>query len=476
MAESGAVLAEDLFAASLAADSDRWLAFHIDPNQPTQQLGQDLLHWLDQNKPSVVTRSSGVGWIAVKFKSRPKKKLDAKIAWDEYTGEKNNEYVDSLADQFNIKGGKWLLHLPRKAVDAAWERLACTLLGGSLGPQTYMVKVSPVEDVNLSLAGGSHVLIVYNEDYRNQVAVRILERRMRRALTGLADMSDLTYKPDIYSVLGIYRGNKWGIKPTIYSSTCRVLANSNNNVGPARPAVKRSLPPTAAARLPPDWSAHISQSTGRPYYFNRQTGAKTWQLREVPGQEQQQAAEPSVEQLEQILRDKRRRLAEMLEARQGTGQQQFRPGIGHRLRQRMVGVSEKQTAPTRPCQHPVPSLASVLSSKDISGENHKTLTFTTEKVCDEVIEVDNWDENSDEEVKSIHDSDDEDRNEEETRSMYDSGEDMVMDDDELAEIERLDKFEKKEITQRNNSDNDEHLRESECNFSADPSSGSETDQ
>ena len=56
MAESGAVLAEDLFAASLAADSDRWLAFHIDPNQPTQQLGQDLLQWLDQNKPSVVTR------------------------------------------------------------------------------------------------------------------------------------------------------------------------------------------------------------------------------------------------------------------------------------------------------------------------------------------------------------------------------------------------------------------------------------
>ena len=65
-----------------------------------------------------------------------------------------------------ILAGKWLLHLPRKAVDAAWERLACTLLGGSLGPQTYMVKVSPVEDVNLSLAGGSHVLIVYNEDYR----------------------------------------------------------------------------------------------------------------------------------------------------------------------------------------------------------------------------------------------------------------------------------------------------------------------
>ena len=66
------------------------------------------------------------------------------------------------------------------------------------------------------------------------MAVRILERRMRRALTGQADMSDLTYKPDIYSVLGIHRCNKWGIKPTIYSSTCRVLANSNNNVSVTR--------------------------------------------------------------------------------------------------------------------------------------------------------------------------------------------------------------------------------------------------
>ena len=28
----------------------------------------------------------------------------------------------------------------------------------------------------------------------------------------------LTYKPDIFSVLGIYRNNKWGFRPTIYSS------------------------------------------------------------------------------------------------------------------------------------------------------------------------------------------------------------------------------------------------------------------
>ena len=33
----------------------------------------------------------------------------------------------------------------------------------------------------------------------------------------------LTYKPDIFSVLGIYRNNKWGFRPTIYSSRVMLM-------------------------------------------------------------------------------------------------------------------------------------------------------------------------------------------------------------------------------------------------------------
>ena len=35
-------------------------------------------------------------------------------------------------------------------------------------------------------------------------------------------------------------------------------------------------------RLPPGWSCHKSQSTGKNYYFNNQTGASVWDIKELP--------------------------------------------------------------------------------------------------------------------------------------------------------------------------------------------------
>ena len=35
-------------------------------------------------------------------------------------------------------------------------------------------------------------------------------------------------------------------------------------------------------RLPPGWSCHISKSTGKRYYFNNQTGASVWDIKELP--------------------------------------------------------------------------------------------------------------------------------------------------------------------------------------------------
>ena len=48
----------------------------------------------------------------------------------------------------------------------------------------------------------------------------------------------------------------------------------SDSIGPALPK-----PP-----LPPGWSCHLSKSTGMMYYFNRFTGAKTWDIGElIPG-------------------------------------------------------------------------------------------------------------------------------------------------------------------------------------------------
>ena len=66
-----------------------------------------------------------------------------------------------------------MCHLRSENIDRVWIKVASTLLAGGLGTPVYMVKVSPLEDVTPQQAGagGEHVMIVYNTDYRdtNQV-------------------------------------------------------------------------------------------------------------------------------------------------------------------------------------------------------------------------------------------------------------------------------------------------------------------
>ena len=213
------VYAEDLFAASMAADDDQWLQFQVEEAVPAKQQLDQLKMWLVANRPSTVTRSSGVGWIAVKFKDKGKKVLEAKAAWDNTEGEKGMELVNQLAEQFHVMGGKWLCHLPTDQIDQVWSKLATTLMCGGLGPSEYMVKVSPVQDIQPEQSRGEHVICVYNTNYKDTEQVMRVENLLRSA--GVTTV--LTYKPDIFSALGIYRNNKWGFRPTIYSSRVMLM-------------------------------------------------------------------------------------------------------------------------------------------------------------------------------------------------------------------------------------------------------------
>ena len=72
--------------------------------------------------------------------------------------------------------------------------------------------------------------------------------------------------------------------------------------------------------LPPGWTAHVSRSTGRNYFFNRYTGAATWELEDllscqtgVSGSQHQ--PEPSIEHLQAVLREQQRKLAEVQQTR-----------------------------------------------------------------------------------------------------------------------------------------------------------------
>ena len=118
--------------------------------------------------------------------------------------------VEALGKEHRHLSGKWLVFAHRRVVDGLWGSIASAVSEGRLGPGA---KVSPSkrecvtsfdDDVN-------HVICVYvaNWTCRDEVM------RVRSELSELGVEEPISFKPDIYTILGIYKNNEWGIPPTI---------------------------------------------------------------------------------------------------------------------------------------------------------------------------------------------------------------------------------------------------------------------
>lgn len=91
-------------------------------------------------------------------------------------------------------------------IDAAWESVAKAVVSGSLG---HCAKVSTCDPKK-----PTHVICVYTEDFTNEAEVRAAEWKLRE----LGIKINMHYKPDVYTTLGIYGKNQWGLKASVYSS------------------------------------------------------------------------------------------------------------------------------------------------------------------------------------------------------------------------------------------------------------------
>ena len=101
--------------------------------------------------------------------------------------------------------GKWLLFASKKEIDALWGTVARAVYENRLD---CSAKVAGKESTR------SHVICVYNEDFTDIQAVK-------RVLRGLRDLGiswPVQYKPDLFTRLGVYSGNKWGLNPILYRS------------------------------------------------------------------------------------------------------------------------------------------------------------------------------------------------------------------------------------------------------------------
>ncbi|MBN3276768.1 CK068 protein, partial [Polyodon spathula] len=200
----------------MAADMDPWVIF--DARKTPRAEFED---WLETYCPSQVRRfgdpernAGPVGWIAVYSPDYVPSVGDVVALqqdWERLQASGrpvNFDTVKELALNSGVLTGKWLMHLESGfKVDHAWEGIARATLDGRIA----MAKVSPRGPDS---SDSRHVICVYNQTFTDQEEVVRLDAAIRA--TGVK--CQLSYKPDVYTYLGIYRKNRWKLCPTIYES------------------------------------------------------------------------------------------------------------------------------------------------------------------------------------------------------------------------------------------------------------------
>ncbi|XP_070622646.1 UPF0696 protein C11orf68 homolog [Erythrolamprus reginae] len=213
--KDGSFASEDLAAEAMAADMDTWVVFDARKTPKAE-----FEEWLQTYQPSRVSRygnlacnTESVGWIAIygpTFCPESGDVVGLQEDWErlQLSGRRVTfESIKELAMNRRVLTGKWLMHLDSGfKVDHAWCGIARAVLEGRVG----VAKVSPC----CPDSDRKHVICVYTDDFTNEEEVLVADSVIRA--TGVKCL--LSYKPDVYTYLGIYRDNCWHLCPTIYES------------------------------------------------------------------------------------------------------------------------------------------------------------------------------------------------------------------------------------------------------------------
>lgn len=181
-----------------------WIQFSV---QEHQTIPDFLATW-----PPSTTSQRDVAWICVSNSRLPgdrsKRRSGLVSAWDELCAERTptRDDLDALAKRYGCESGKWLCFASTAEIDALWARIARATHSGTLG---FSAKVAPRKEED-----DEHVICVYTEDYMDSASVT----KVRDGLRRLGVKQKIGYKPDVYTLCRVYRGNAWGILPTRYHS------------------------------------------------------------------------------------------------------------------------------------------------------------------------------------------------------------------------------------------------------------------
>ncbi len=218
-----------LFADSKAAGEEKVRLFDPLVYEDLNEQQRRLNAFLDTNAPSKVKRSDGVGKIIVnslRFQDEGLGDVDRITkAFKKLSREEVNwPAVRKLALAHKCISGMWLVFQNSgERVDEAWEKVARGTVANKLGTHA---KVTPTEDKGSpeeSLHDGQYVISVYTENFNDKREVDNLEDKIRKlGMTGR-----MAFKPRVYSKIGFFSENEWGLRPGIYTSHWNPVENKS---------------------------------------------------------------------------------------------------------------------------------------------------------------------------------------------------------------------------------------------------------
>ncbi|KAI0848714.1 DUF1917-domain-containing protein [Daldinia vernicosa] len=119
----------------------------------------------------------------------------------------------NLARMLRVRCGKWMLFCSVFQVNEIWETVAKATANNELG---IGAKVAPRSTTDKRT---DRLICVYTADFSDTKDVKRVAEKLKQL--GLIQARDrpIYYKPDVYTYLGIARGNPWEIRASIYDST-----------------------------------------------------------------------------------------------------------------------------------------------------------------------------------------------------------------------------------------------------------------
>ena len=127
--------------------------------------------------------------------------------------------IQQVAVKQRMTGGKWMVFAERDTVDDVWSSIAKLTAEGTLGTSA---KVSPYRGQD------GLVICVFVPDFMDRVDVgRVLWKLLTLPGSPCQNVCEPRFyiapgfKPDVYTDLGIYAKNQWGIPPYIHEDLMR---------------------------------------------------------------------------------------------------------------------------------------------------------------------------------------------------------------------------------------------------------------